>query len=92
MSDPNNQNRKSNIGRWWVGFTVLTNLGLIGYLYYYQQPTGTIAGLPEAFVVLMAFLTFVVTSNSVLAWLYLGKPDLREVFTKPKPAETMEGK
>ncbi|MEY7848700.1 hypothetical protein AB7C87_05795 [Natrarchaeobius sp. A-rgal3] len=92
MSEGHKRNGKATIGRGWVGFTVLTNLILIGYLYYYQQPTGTIVGLPEPFVVLIALLTFIVAANSVLAWLYLGKPDLREIFTQPKPAETPEGK
>ncbi|TYT62115.1 hypothetical protein [Natrialba swarupiae] len=90
MSEVRKHSKKATIGRGWVGFAVLTNLGLIGYLYYYQQPTGTVVGLPEPFVVLIAFLTLVVAANSIIGWLYLGKPDLREVFTQPKPAETTE--
>lgn len=83
--------KKASIGRWWMGFVLASNFVLVGYLYYYQQPTGLIAGLPEPYVVLIAFMTLVVSTNSLLAWLYLGKPDLREVFTQPKSADSTEG-
>lgn len=83
---------KRSIGRWWLGFVVLSNLALVGYLYYYQRPTGTVAGLPEPYVVLIALMAVVVGTNSVMAWLYMGKPDLREVFTQPEPTDVEGGK
>ncbi|MCW8172034.1 hypothetical protein D8S78_02425 [Natrialba swarupiae] len=48
-----------------------------------RRSAGTVRGLDRV-------LTLVVAANSIIGWLYLGKPDLREVFTQPKPAETTE--
>lgn len=72
MTVPDRSMDKRTIGRHWVGFVVLSNLALVGYLYYYQRPTGTVVGLSEPYVVLIALMTVVVAANSVLAWLYMG--------------------
>lgn len=71
----------NSLRRKWIGFVILSNIGLLGHLYYYQTPAGLLFGLPEAWVALFLLLAITVVVNSTFAWFYLGKPDLREVFS-----------
>lgn len=72
---------KRDRGAIWLGFSLLTNVGLIVYLQTYTGVAGGfIFGLPEAFVVLVAFVFAVTGANSAFAWYYLGKPDVSDVF------------
>ncbi len=71
---------QSQIRRWWVAFIIASNAAFMGYLVFYQNPAGLVLGLPETWVVLVALMTVVFFSNSVFAWYYLQKPDIREVF------------
>lgn len=71
---------KQQLGRVWVGIVLLSNLLFLGYLHAYQQSGGFHFGVPEAVIVLVVFIVSVVTVNSVMGWLYMGKPDLRELL------------
>lgn len=71
----------------WIVFILISNITLLGHLHYYQTPAGTLAGLPEVWVTLFLLLGITFVVNSVFAWLYLGKPDLRQVFALGRPSE-----
>lgn len=72
--------RQSEIRRVWLVFIVVSNAALIGYLQYYQNPGGIVFGLPETWVALFVLMVSVFLVNTVFAWYYLDKPDIREVF------------
>jgi hypothetical protein len=71
---------QSQLRRWWLAFIVVSNAVFIGYLVYYQNPGGLILGLFETWIVLLTLMIAVFFTNSLFAWYYLQKPDLREVF------------
>lgn len=80
---------KRRLERLWVGIVLVINVGLLSYLYAYQESRGFHFGVPEALLVFMAFVLGVVTINSVMGWLYLGKPALKELFV-PQGEQTPE--
>lgn len=66
------------------------NILFAGYLLTYTGGGGRgqfIGGLPEVFVVLVGLVGVVVVTNAVLAWYYLGKPDLSQVFKPEAPVQ-----
>lgn len=76
----------------WLAWVAVTNVGLVVYLQSYQQAIDRfVFGLPEAFVVLVAFVFVVTGTNASFAWYYLGKPDVGDVFRpEPKPDSATE--
>lgn len=80
---------KSQLERLWVGIVVVINAVFLAYLYAYQESGEFRFGIPEALLVFAAFVLGVVTVNSVMGWLYLGRPDLTELFV-PQGKRTTE--
>lgn len=65
-------------------FVIASNIAFLGYLYIYTNGGGKgqfLFGLPEVFVVLVGFVFVVTLINAALAWYYLGKPDVAELYT-----------
>lgn len=71
---------QATIRRTWIIFIIISNAIFLGYLQYYQNPGGLVFGLPETWVVLFGIMLAVFITNSVFAWYYLDKPDIRQVF------------
>lgn len=71
---------QSTIRKAWIAFIFVSNAVFLGYLQYYQNPGGLVFGLPETWVVLFGIMLGVFATNSVIAWYYLDKPNVRQVF------------
>lgn len=71
---------QKTIRRVWMAFIAISNAVFLGYLFYYQNPGGVVAGVPESWLVLMLIMAGTFVTNTVFAWYYLGKPDVRDVF------------
>lgn len=72
---------KSQLGKLWVGVIVAYNIVFFRYLQIYQEVAGFVFGIPEALLVFLVLIAGIVAINSIVGWLYLGKPDLTELFT-----------
>ena len=82
---------KRKRGGLWLVWVALTNVGFVLYLQTYISAGsgGFVFGLPEAFAILVAFVFVVTGGNAILAWYYLGKPNVSELYT-PRSTEGTE--
>lgn len=71
---------EKNYVRSWAVFVVLTHLGMLVQLYYYQDSGGFIGPFPAVFVTLSILGLITLVGNSWFSWQYLGKPDLSDMF------------
>lgn len=79
---------KRQIGRLWLVIVLVTNVTFVLYLYRYQEAGDFYSGVPEALIVFLVLVGAVGTVNSVMGWLYLGKPDLSELFAVEQSEQT----